>query len=235
MLEVGHTHDMTTETLDASTAARTRAPEGREAASVDSAKRRQILDGARRVFLAHGFDGASMGEIAKAAGVSKGTLYVYFDSKEALFEALIVEERRSLAEVLFHLDADDPDPRSVLRRLGLSFLQMMVRPEHMSSIRMVIGATEKFPRFGQSFYEAGPCQGVRRLKAYLDVQVAAGRLRIDDTALAANQFLDLCQSGILRRVLFASGIPASDEMERNVDEAIRVFFAAYGPRANQEY
>src|SRR5918911_783405 len=105
----------------------------------DSAKRRQVLDGARQVFLARGFDGASVGEIAKAASVSKGTLYVYFDSKEALFEALIVEERRSLAEVLFQLDADDPDPRSVLRRLGLSFLQMMVRTEHMSSIRMVIG------------------------------------------------------------------------------------------------
>ena len=34
-----------------------------------------------------------MGEIAKSAGVSKGTLYIYFDSKEALFEALILEER----------------------------------------------------------------------------------------------------------------------------------------------
>jgi AcrR family transcriptional regulator len=229
MLEVGHTHAMTTETLDTPTAARTRNPDGREAAGVDSAKRRQILDGARRVFLAHGFDGASMGEIAKAAGVSKGTLYVYFDSKEALFEALIIEERRSLAEVLFQLDADDPDPRSVLRRLGLSFLQMMVRTEHMSSIRMVIGIVEKFPRFGQSFYEAGPCQGARRLKAYLDAQVKAGRLRIADTELAANHFLDLCQSGILRRVLLTGQAPTPDEMARNVDEAIRVFFAAYGP------
>jgi len=48
-------------------------------------KIRQILDGARRVFLADGFDGASMNDIARVAGVSKGTLYVYFQSKEALF------------------------------------------------------------------------------------------------------------------------------------------------------
>src|SRR3954469_9747588 len=144
----------------------------------DNAKRRQILDGARQVFLAQGFDGASMGEIARAARVSKGTLYVYFDSKEALFEALIVEERRSLAEVLFQLDAEDPDPRSVLCRLGLSFLQVMVRPEHIASVRMVIGAAEKFPRFGRSFYGAGPLEGARRLKAYLDTQVEVGRLRI---------------------------------------------------------
>src|ERR1044071_6707078 len=84
----------------------------------ESAKRRQILDGARRVFLARGFDGASMGEIAKVAGVSKGTRYVYFDSKEALFEALTLEEKKGLAEVLFKLDAEDPDVRAVLTRLG---------------------------------------------------------------------------------------------------------------------
>src|SRR3954469_13087074 len=103
-----------------------------------SAKRRQILDGARQVFLASGFDGASMGEIAKVAGVSKGTLYVYFDSKESLFAALTTEEKRGLAEVLFKLDADDPDVRGVMRTLGLSYLRRMGKPEHISSIRMVM-------------------------------------------------------------------------------------------------
>ena len=48
----------------------------------DSAKRRQIIQGARAIFLAQGFDAASMSDIARAAGVSKGTLYVYFDNKE---------------------------------------------------------------------------------------------------------------------------------------------------------
>ena len=48
----------------------------------ESAKRRQIIDGARAVFLAQGFDAASMNDIARAAGVSKGTLYVYFKHKE---------------------------------------------------------------------------------------------------------------------------------------------------------
>src|ERR687889_376512 len=80
--------------------------------SPESAKRRQILEGARKVFLAQGFDGASMGEIAKVAGVSKGTLYVYFDSKETLFESLTTEQKKSLAEALFQLDSDDPDVRA---------------------------------------------------------------------------------------------------------------------------
>src|SRR5258705_281714 len=59
----------------------------------DSSKRRQILDGARKVFMDLGFDGASMGEIARSAGVSKGTLYVYFDDKNRLFEAIVGADR----------------------------------------------------------------------------------------------------------------------------------------------
>jgi AcrR family transcriptional regulator len=197
----------------------------------DNAKRRQILDGARRVFLAQGFDGASMGEIARAAGVSKGTLYVYFDSKETLFEALTLAERGSLAEALFRLDEHDPDVRAVLRRLGLSFLDAMIRPDHISSVRMVIGAADKFPRFGRAFFESGPECGQRRLAAYLDRQVEAGRLAIEDTPTAARQFLDLCASGVLKRLLFgaADAPPSPDEISRNVDQALHMFFAAYGP------
>jgi AcrR family transcriptional regulator len=201
----------------------------------ENAKRRQILEGARQVFLARGFDGASMGEIAKVAGVSKGTLYVYFDSKESLFEALTTEEKRGLAEVLFTLDAEDPDVRTVLTKLGHSFLRRMGTPEHVSSVRMVIGAAEKFPRLGQAFYEAGPCQGVARLKAYLDRQVSAGRLSIPDTEVAAQHFLDLCASRLMKRMLFAvGGPPTEDEIKQNVENAIRVFFAAYGPDAKAD-
>jgi AcrR family transcriptional regulator len=201
----------------------------------ESAKRRQILEGARKVFLARGFDGASMGEIAKVAGVSKGTLYVYFDSKESLFEALTTEEKQGLAEVLFKLDAEDPDVRGVLRKLGLSYLRRMGKSEHISSIRMVMGAAEKFPRLGQAFYEAGPCQGIARLSAYFDRQVEAGRLSIEDTGVAAQHLLDLCVSGMLRRLLFSvGGPPTEDQIQTNVENALRVFFAAYGPNATKQ-
>src|SRR5690349_16872873 len=57
---------------------------GRPAAGQDPAKREQILEGARRVFIEMGFDAASMNDITRAAGVSKGTIYVYFANKEEL-------------------------------------------------------------------------------------------------------------------------------------------------------
>jgi len=86
----------------------------------DSAKRRQIMDGARKVFLTQGFDGASMGEIARAAGVSKGTLYVYFDSKEKLFQAITHEACSLQAEGIFSFDHADHDVAAVLARTGSS-------------------------------------------------------------------------------------------------------------------
>src|SRR5882724_8519390 len=83
----------------------------------DSAKRRQIVEGARSVFMAQGFDAASMGEIARAAGVSKGTLYVYFKDKDELFKAIVEKECVFQAEGIFSFDEADPDVEAVLMRV----------------------------------------------------------------------------------------------------------------------
>ena len=88
-------------------------------ADEDNAKRRQIIEGARAVFLAQGFDAASMNDIARAAGVSKGTLYVYFKHKEQLFEAIVEEEYRAQAEGLFDFDPNDHDVEAALTRARL--------------------------------------------------------------------------------------------------------------------
>src|SRR6201992_2964390 len=83
----------------------------------DTSKRRQILDGARKLFLDLGFDGASMGEIARAAGVSKGTLYVYFADKNRLFEAIVEEEVLDQRKVAFNFDPER-DVATTLHEFG---------------------------------------------------------------------------------------------------------------------
>src|ERR1700722_9960797 len=148
-------------------------------AGPESAKRRQILDGARRVFLADGFDGASMNDIARVAGVSKGTLYVYFDSKEALFEALIREDRKQQAERLV-FPGDTNDPREQLASFGQQLITLMTQPELIAQVRIVIAATGKFPSLGRAFYESGPCYGVTRLAVRLEEGRGAGPLRFEN-------------------------------------------------------
>src|SRR5262249_62166943 len=114
-------------------------------AAEDNAKRRQILDGARAVFLAQGFDAASMGEIARAAGVSKGTLYVYFENKEELFEAVVRTECQEEAEHIFDFDPNDHDVDAVLTRLGIAYVKFLVRPERLSPMRTFIAIADRMP------------------------------------------------------------------------------------------
>lgn len=198
------------------------------AQKTDNAKCRQILAGARKVFRAKGFDGASMEVIAKEAGVSKGTLYVYFSSKEALFRALILQERFSQAEILRETLVSRADVKSDLHRIGRSYLQKMANPEKLSTLRMVVGAAEKFPQFGVLLYEAGPCQGRRDLGAFIQERIDRGELKDCDVELAAGQFFDLCVAGVLRRMLLNAGPkPSEEEIETNVAAAVKVFLAAY--------
>jgi AcrR family transcriptional regulator len=198
----------------------------------DSAKRRQVIDGARAVFLAQGFDAASMGEIARKAGVSKGTLYVYFDSKEALFEAITEEECRLQAEQVFDLVATgDHDVLTVLTRLGRAFVGFLCRPAAIPRLRTVISIADRMPEIGRKFYETGPAVGIARLAAYLERQVAAGVLAIDDCEVAAAQFLDSCQSTLFKPMLFNFGAQPSDaRMDHVVTIAVRTFLAAYQKR-----
>ena len=194
----------------------------------ESAKRRQIMDGARSVFLASGFDAASMGEIARHAGVSKGTLYVYFDSKESLFEAIIESERRTQAEQIFALDPSDPDVESTLTRLGAAFVRFLCQPEALGSLRTVMAIAQRMPELGRSFYQAGPAFGIAQLAAYLEAQVKAGVLAVADCEIAAAQFLDSCQSTLFKPLIFnAGGVPSEERIKHVVDIAVRTFLAAY--------
>ena len=196
--------------------------------ATESAKRRQILEGARTVFLAQGFDAASMGEIARVASVSKGTLYVYFDSKERLFQEIVQEQCRSQAEQVFALDSDDHDVEAVLTRLGRGFVRFLCRPNGVSPLRTVISIADRMPEIGKTFYETGPAFGIARVARYLEDQVAAGVLAVEDCELAAAQFLDSCQSTTFKPMLFnASDRPSDQRIDHVVAAAVRTFLAAY--------
>src|ERR1700683_2340887 len=165
----------------------------------ESAKRRQIIDGARAVFLSRGFDAASMNDIARAAGVSKGTLYVYFDHKEELFEAIVEQECDAQAEGIFDLDPNDHDVEAVLKRLGAAYVKFLCRPEKAQAIRTVIAIADRMPEVGRQFYESGPAQGIARLAEYFSAQVDAGVLQIEDIGIAAAQFMEANHAALFKR------------------------------------
>jgi AcrR family transcriptional regulator len=194
----------------------------------ESAKRRQIVEGARAVFLARGFDAASMNDIARAAGVSKGTLYVYFKDKERLFEAIVEQECEAQAEGIFDVDPNDHDVEAVLRRLGAAYVRFLCRPEKASPIRAVIAIADRMPDLGRKFYEAGPARGIAQLATYLAAQVEAGVLVVEDCEIAAAQFIESCHAALFKPILFNfAPAPSPQQIERAVRIAVAVFMAAY--------
>ncbi len=197
----------------------------------DSAKRRQILTGASKVFMDLGFDGASMGEIARAAGVSKGTLYVYFADKSRLFEAIVEQEMNDQQKIAFDF-APERDVPTTLREFGQAYIELLCRPGGGSAIRTVMAIAERMPEVGRRYYENVLEKTINRLADYLEVHVQAGELAIPDRHLAASQFMQMCQASLFLRFIFqAAPPPSSERIAEVVESATRMFLAAYRVKA----
>jgi AcrR family transcriptional regulator len=193
----------------------------------DSSKRRQIMDGARKVFMDLGFDGASMGEIARAAAVSKGTLYVYFADKSALFEAIVEEEALQHGQVVFNFDPER-DVETTLQEFGRAYINLICRPSGGSAIRTVMAIAERMPEVGRRYYERVLDKSINRLADYLGAHVGPGDLAIDDCHLAAAQFMQMSQASLFLPFIFqAAPAPSEERIARVVDSATRMFLAAY--------
>ncbi|MEA2863199.1 MAG: hypothetical protein QOC84_1155 [Bradyrhizobium sp.] len=197
----------------------------------DNAKRRQILEGASRVFMDLGFDGASMGEIARAAGVSKGTLYVYFADKSRLFEAILEQEALGQGNEAFNFDPER-DAATTLGEFGRAYIELLCRPGGGSAIRTVMAIAERMPDVGRRYYEHVLEKTIGRLAAYLEARVKTSELAIPDCRLAAAQFMQMCQASLFLPFIFQAAPPPSPErIARVVESAVRMFLAGYRSKA----
>jgi AcrR family transcriptional regulator len=197
----------------------------------DSAKRRQILAGASKVFMDLGFDGASMGEIARAAGVSKGTLYVYFADKNRLFEAIVEQEMLDQKKVNFNFDPER-DVATTLREFGQAYIQLLCRPGGGSAIRTVMSIAERMPDVGRRYYEHVLENTINRIAAYLAARMRHEDFAIPDCQLAASQFMMMCQASLFLPFIFQAAPPPSPErITEVVESATRMFLAGYGKAA----
>ena len=197
--------------------------------SLSPEKRAQIVRGAGAVFAADGYGGASMARIAAVAGVSKGTLYNYFDSKAALFTAFVAWEcERSLAHIFDHA-GHDGDPAAMLREIGGRMLAMMLSAAGLTIYRVVIAEASKFPDLARGFFDAGPARAIGFMAGWLAEESRRGRLHVPDPAFAAEQFLNLCQTHlVLRRRLEMLGEPTAEQIERVIGAATAMFLNSYG-------
>ena len=189
----------------------------------------QVLDGARTVFMADGFEGASVDQIARVAAVSKATLYSYFPDKRLLFmEVANAECLRQSSEAIDNIDMALP-PREVLGQAGRHFLRFITSTFGLQIVRICVAESDRFPEIGQSFYNSGPAVMRAEMAQYFGQACARGELKIEDAILAADQFGELCKADLWPRLIFGVSKSATDaDIDRVVDGAVETFIARYG-------
>lgn len=189
----------------------------------------QVLDGARQVFLRDGFEGASVDDIARAAGVSKATLYSYFPDKRLLFVEVAKSECRRHADEAEALIDDNAPVQAVLRLAAERLIAFMQTELSIRMYRMCVAEADRFPMLGLEFYRSGPKLLRERLAHYLAKAVARGELVIDDLDLAAEQFVHLCKVDVQDRLICCLPAPIGPaDVSRVIDGAIAMFMARYG-------
>jgi TetR/AcrR family transcriptional regulator, mexJK operon transcriptional repressor len=197
---------------------------------LSDAKRLQILSAARQVFLGDGFDGASMQRITELSGVSKATVYNHFPSKELLFEAVMLEQVRTLREQAFALRGKSESPEDVLFALGVNLVSGILQPQAMKITRHLVSDGWRFPHLGRTFMAEGPTRGAELLADYLRRLCAQGLLQIDDPLLAAQQFVALAEVGQAHKAHMTGEVASNDDISARVRSAVKLFMRGYAPK-----
>ncbi|MCZ4259305.1 TetR/AcrR family transcriptional regulator [Limimaricola sp. G21655-S1] len=189
----------------------------------------QVLEGAREVFLGEGFEGASVDDIARAAGVSKATLYSYFPDKRLLFlEVTRNECRRHADNALSEVKGSGP-PDKVLRMTARRMIAFYTSDFGLRVFRVFVAESARFPDIGRAFYRSGPEMGRALLVEYFREAVERGELVIEDFELAADQFHELCRADLFYRAIFSvTDQFTTEECDRVADGAVDTFLARYG-------
>ena len=189
----------------------------------------QVIDGARKVFMRDGYEGASVDEIARVARVSKATLYSYFPDKRMMF--MEVARAECLRQARHSTDMIDParGVAETLRETGRNLVRFLTSDFGQKVFRICVAESDRFPELGQQFYESGPKMVRDKIVAFLAAAAERGEVRIDDLDLAADQFAELCKADIFPRIVFCRDCrPGEAEISRVVDGAVETFMARYG-------
>ncbi|WP_374307241.1 TetR/AcrR family transcriptional regulator [Dongia sp.] len=196
------------------------------------AKAAQVMEAGSKLFTEHGFGAVSMDQVAKAAGVSKATVYAHFQSKEQLFVAIVRAACLSYADNVMPEVRDAPDMRAALTRIGRSIAGFLMAPRTMAIYRVIVAEGPRFPDLARRYYETGPRTFKRLLTQYLTEAMGKGLLKMEDPRLAADQFCGMVRGPLYMQVLLnVQDDPDALQVDVVVNGAVEVFLRSYGPNS----
>jgi AcrR family transcriptional regulator len=145
-------------------------------------RRAAIVEAGLEEFVARGFAATRLDDVAKRAGVAKGTIYLHFKDKEALFEELV---RTAIVPLINRLTAP-PSPtgsiRDALEGFAKTFVQEVTTTRRGDIIRLIVAEGPRFPAIADFYYREVVSRGLAAMRALIEIGIARGEIRFPELA-----------------------------------------------------
>ncbi len=185
----------------------------------------QILDAALDVFAEKGFHAATMEEIAARAGITKGTIYLYFEGKEELFLAMVRNGLQEWLDMLPQIQYNPgEDPVEKARELGRAFLDVLLTPKYAKLIPVVLGEINHLPALRQFYLEEILPQANLSLAGLLEQGRKLGLVRDIEPVIAARCLFGMYFVLVLSQEVFGAKEVTPMTSETMADTITTVYF-----------
>ncbi len=197
----------------------------------DLEKRAAILEAAKTLFPAKGYDAVSMDAIAQAAGVSKLTLYSHFTDKDTLFGAAVAEFcEHQLPHQAFELHPE-LSLREALLLIAKGFLELTMDECAIQLFRIMGAQAGQNTKLAEIFFAVGPRRTLKDMEMFLSQRCETGDLDIPNPSKAAEHFFVMLKGVRHMRVMVGvAPLPTAEERLAHAEEVVNVFIRAYAKR-----
>jgi len=172
----------------AATAAKPAAPQDRSPgpasgrAARAAERRAAIIEAAMDEFIARGYAATRLDDVAKRAGVAKGTIYLHFKDKESMFEELI---RTAIVPLISRITAPAPaggSVRDMLEGFARTFIEEVATTRRGDIVRLIVAEGPRFPGIADFYYREVVSRGLAGLRALIEAGIARGEIRRSELA-----------------------------------------------------
>jgi AcrR family transcriptional regulator len=171
-------------------------------------RREAIIEAAMDEFIARGFAATRLDDVAKRAGVAKGTIYLHFKDKESLFQELI---RMAIVPLVNRLGAGPPSAgasiRDMIEGFASSFIREVATTRRGDLVRLIVAEGPRFPDVADFYYREVVSKGLAGMRAAIEIGIARGEIRHKDLAKFPQILVAPALIAVIWQSLFARHAP----------------------------
>jgi AcrR family transcriptional regulator len=188
------------------------------------ARPQELLDAAFAVFVEKGFADARLEDIAAKAGVSKGTIYLYFDSKQTVFKEMVGRVADAKLELVSQLvEAHQGSFASLLRHLAHMMAAQISQPPLLHFPRLIIGESRRFPELAAFYLETAISRARKVLMRIVERGQEAGEFRPIPTRHVAHLFISPMLFVPIYKSVFEPHDPEAFDLAGHISAHLDIF------------